>query len=120
MIFAISTLSWIDLVGYLVVFFAIKRVYYELTIGAARRAIIREHGCEPVYHWRHQGILGKLWGLDLMQQQIKDDKLGRTFKGARERFFAERNTVQTTSMGVEGKPPYEQDRCSLSTPPYQH
>ncbi|ERF72436.1 hypothetical protein EPUS_06065 [Endocarpon pusillum Z07020] len=99
--FPISALSWINLVGYLVVFVAIKRIYYELTTGAARRAIIKENGCEPVYHWRHQGILGKLLGLDLIQQQIKDDKLGRTFEGVRQRLFAERNTVQTTSMGIE-------------------
>lgn len=120
MIFPISTLPWIDLVGYLVVFFAIKRVYYELTIGAARRAIIKEHGCEPVYHWRHRGILGKLLGLDLILQQTEDDKLGRTFEGIRQRLFAERNTIQTTSLGSERKPPYEQDLCSLGTPPWQH
>jgi hypothetical protein len=63
MTFSSSTLSVIDLLGYLVVFFAVKRLYYELTTGAARRAVIREHGCKPVYHWRHQGILGELLGL---------------------------------------------------------
>lgn len=105
--FLISALSWIELVGCLVVLFAIKSVHYELTTGAARRAIIKKHGCEPVYHWRHQGILGKLLGLDLIQQQMKDDKLGRTLEGIRQRLFAERNTVQTTSMGSESKPPYE-------------
>jgi hypothetical protein len=63
MTFSSSTLSLIDILGYLVVFFAVKRLYYELTTGAARRAAIREHGCKAVYRWRHQGILGELLGL---------------------------------------------------------
>ncbi len=103
MIFSSSTLSFIDVIVYVTVLFAIKHIYYELTTGAARRAIIKDNGCKPVYHWRHQGLLGKLLGLDIIQQQIKDDKAGRTFEGARQRFFKDRNTVQTRSLGIESK-----------------
>jgi hypothetical protein len=111
MMFSWSTLSLVDIVFYLVVFFALKRIYYELTTGAARRAIIKKHGCKPVYHYRHQGILGKLLGLDIIQQQIKDDKDGRTFEGARHMFFKDRNTVQIRSLGIERKLPLEDVHC---------
>lgn len=87
MILSLTSISWLDVVGYLVVLFAIRRVYYELTTGAARRALIKEHGCEPVYHWPHRGILGKLLGLDIIRLQMKDDAVGRTFEGTRQRFL---------------------------------
>jgi hypothetical protein len=47
---ALEHCVFLDLVGYLVVFLVIKRTYYELTTGAAQRAIIKKHGCEPVHH----------------------------------------------------------------------
>jgi len=111
MMFSWSTLSLVDIVCYLVVFFAFKRIYYELTTGAARRAIIKKHGCKPVYHYRHQGILGKLLGLDLIKQHIKDDKDGRTFEGARQLLFKDRNTIQITSLFIERKLPSEGAHC---------
>jgi hypothetical protein len=76
---------FLTFVGYLVVFLIIKRIYYELTSGAARRAIIKRHGCEPVHHWQHRAF-GKLFGLDLVQQQYKDDKAVRTCEEAIQRF----------------------------------
>ena len=103
MIFSWSMVSLIDVVGYLVVFFAIKRIYYELTIGAERRATIKEHGCEPVYRWQHRGIFGKLLGLDIIQEQLKNDKLGRSFEGTRQSSFMERHTLQVRSLGRESE-----------------
>jgi hypothetical protein len=119
MMFSWSMLSLVDIVCYLVVFFAFKRIYYESTTGAARRAIIKGHGCKPVHHYRHQGILGKLLGLDIIRQQIKDDKDGRTFEGARDLLFKDRNTIQIKSLGIERKLPAEgvhrhQRRSSIS------
>lgn len=101
MMFSWTAVPLIDLVGYLVVFFAVKRVYFELTLGAKRRAMIKEHGCEPVYHWQHQGILGRLLGLDVIQEHIKNDKLGRSFEGTRQKFFMERHTLQVRILGEE-------------------
>ena len=103
MMFSWNSVSLIDIIGYLIVVLAIRRVYYELTTGAARRAIIKEHGCEPVYHWPHRGILGKLLGLDVIREQIKDDKVGRTFEGNRQRLFMKRHTLKVTSMGLESE-----------------
>lgn len=108
MIFVWSTSPLIEIVGCLVVFFTIKRIYYELTLGATRRAISKENGCKPVYHWRHEGVLGKFFGLDIIKQQLKDDKAGRTFEGVRQRFFKERNTVQIRSLGIERELPLEE------------
>lgn len=101
MLFSLSILSLVKTIGLLVVFLAVKRIYYELTTGAARRAIIKEHGCKPVYHFRHKGILGKLLGWDVIQQQMKDDKVGRTLEGVRHRFFTEQNTLQTRVFAVD-------------------
>ena len=105
MIFSGTTLSLLDIIIYLIVFWAIKRIYFELTTGAARRAIIKEHGCKPVYHWQHQGILGRLFGLDLIREFTEDDRNGRTYEGARLRFFSDRNTVQVTNPFMEGQFP---------------
>ena len=101
MIFSSSAVSVLDIVGYVVVFLALKRIYYELTTGAKRRAIIKEQDCKPVYHWPHRGILGKLLGLDIIRLQLGDFKEGRSFEGVRQRFFMDRNTVQAKSMGID-------------------
>lgn len=90
----------LDIVGYVIVLLALRRIYYELTIGAKRRAIIKEHDCKPIYHWPHTGILGKLLGLDIIRLQLRDDKVGRSFEGMRHRFFTDRNTLQARSMGL--------------------
>jgi hypothetical protein len=103
MMLSLSTLSWIDIIGYLVILLAAKRIYYELTTGAARRDIIKKHGCEPVYHWSHQGIFRKVLCLDVIQQQMKDAKMGRGCEASRQMFFKERNTIQTTLMRTESE-----------------
>jgi hypothetical protein len=73
----------------------LNRVYYELTTGARRRRMIREHGCQPVWQYPHKGILGKTLGLDLIKEIIKAGKEERPNQAAKERFFADgHNTVQ--------------------------
>lgn len=78
-----------------VAFLVLKRVYYELTTGATRRRIIKEHGCQPVWQYPHQGILGKTLGIDLIRDIVKAGKEERSNQRTRERFFASgHNTVQ--------------------------
>jgi hypothetical protein len=78
-----------------VVLLGLHRVYYELTTGARRRKMIKEHGCQPVWQYPQKGILGKTLGLDLIKEIIKAGKEERPNQAAKERFFSNgRNTVQ--------------------------
>jgi hypothetical protein len=96
-------MSLLDIALLLIVFSVLKRIYYELTTGAARRAIIKQHGCQPVYRYKHRGFFGKLLGVDVILDSMEDDKKGRAFDAARERFFRDRNTVQVNSLGKQGQ-----------------
>ena len=73
----------------------LKRAYYELTTGASRRRMIKEHGCQPTYQYPHKGILGKTLGIDLIKEIISAGKEERPNEAARQRFFMNgHNTVQ--------------------------
>ncbi|KIV90973.1 hypothetical protein PV10_05571 [Exophiala mesophila] len=71
----------------LVVAFALHRIYWELTTGATRRRMIRENGCKEPYDYPHKGILGKLLGLDVINELLKTSKEGRMLEASRERNF---------------------------------
>lgn len=71
----------------------LKRVHYELTTGARRRRMIKEHGCQPAWQYPHKGILGKVLGLDLIKETIKAGKEERPNQAARERFFLNGRTT---------------------------
>ena len=87
--------SWQILLIAVVVLLVIKRLYYELTTGASRRRMIKEHGCQPVWQYPHQGVLGKTLGIDLIKDVMKAGKAERPNEATRERFFKNgRTTVQ--------------------------
>lgn len=71
----------------LVVAFALRRIYFELTTGARRRRMISENGCKEPYSYPHKGILGKLLGLDVIKELLKTGKEGRMLEASRERNF---------------------------------
>jgi hypothetical protein len=71
----------------------LKRIYYELTTGSRRRAMIRENGCKPVVWFEHQGIMGNLFGLDVMKALLGSAKRGSLHQESRLRNFSGRNTV---------------------------
>lgn len=73
--------------------FVLKRLYYELTTGSRRRAMIRENGCKPVVWYDHQGILGNLIGLDVMKALLGSAKRGSLNQEGRKRNFTGRNTI---------------------------
>jgi len=86
-------LSLSVLLAVLAALFLVKKIHFELTTGARRRRMIKEYGCQPVYHWPHKGILGKLFGFDLIQESVKAGKEKRLVRATRQRFFLERKTV---------------------------
>lgn len=71
-----------------VALFALQRIYYELTTGARRRRMIRDNGCREVYHYPHKGILGKLYGWDVVKEMVQSGKDGRMHEATRLRNFA--------------------------------
>lgn len=71
----------------LVVLFAVYRILFELTTGARRRQIIRENGCQPTYEYPHKGLLGKLYGLDVIKALVKSGKEGRMNEASRLRNY---------------------------------
>jgi hypothetical protein len=81
------------LVGLLVGGLVLKRLFYELTTGSRLRAMIRESGCEPAVWYEHQGILGKLFGVDVMQALLGSGKKGTLHQESRTRNFTGRNTL---------------------------
>lgn len=85
----------------LLTFLAVKRIYYELTTGAQRRKMIRDNGCEPPFHYQHEGVLGKLFGADVIRKLMASAKQGRMHSQARLRNFAVRNTIQTRILLTE-------------------
>ena len=74
-------------VAVLLVLLVVRRLMWELTTGARRRRMIREHGCQPAYWYPHKGIQGKLLGLDVLNEALSQHKEGRFAEGARLRNF---------------------------------
>jgi hypothetical protein len=87
------------LVVAMVALLALHRIYFELTTGARRRRMIKENGCEPVVWYPHKGIMGKLMGLDMIQELIQSGKQGRMLEASRLRNYAnDRRTVKFKIM----------------------
>ncbi|OAP56739.1 hypothetical protein AYL99_08851 [Fonsecaea erecta] len=79
----------------LVVAYSLHRIYYELTTGARRRRMVRDHGCEEVVWYPHEGIMGKLFGVDVIKHMVKSGREGRMHEATRLRNFSNgRNTVK--------------------------
>ena len=55
--------------------------------------MIRENGCKPPTWFNHQGILGSLFGVDVMKAFLSSAKAGRMHQDSRKRNFTGRNTV---------------------------
>jgi cytochrome P450 len=60
--------SGLQALGGLVILYIIYRVYWELTVGAARRAFIKEKGCKPVPRYP---MLDPILGLDLYLKNVQ-------------------------------------------------
>jgi hypothetical protein len=56
-------------VGGATIFLLVRYIYHELTVGRARRRIIRENGCKPVRRIRSKD---PIWGLDLLYEAYRN------------------------------------------------
>lgn len=86
--------SFPALLAVVAVLFLLKRIHWELTVGAARRRMIKEYGCKPVKQYPHKGLLGKYFGYDTLTQNVQAAKAGRFFEMVRIRNYTGQNTLQ--------------------------
>ncbi|KIX10328.1 uncharacterized protein Z518_01410 [Rhinocladiella mackenziei CBS 650.93] len=82
----------------LVVIFALRRIWYEMTTGARRHRMIRDHGCQPPYAYPHKGIMGKLWGLDVIKELVRSAKEGNMHEATRLRNWSGGRKTLTFKM----------------------
>ena len=100
--FTIAKMSPTFLAMAAVAAFLLHRIYWELTTGARRRRVIRENGCEPGYKYPHEGLGGKLLGLDTMGEMIQSAKQGRMHEASRLRNFQDGvKTIRVQSLREE-------------------
>lgn len=60
--------------------------------------MIRENGCKEAYKYPHKGILGKLYGLDVIQEMVESGKEGRMHEATRLRNF--KNGIKTLKFKI--------------------
>lgn len=70
------------------VIYACYYIYWQLTVGARRRAMIKEHGCQPVKKFH---VKDPIFGIDLMRLNLK---------ALKERTLLETNYNRFKSEGV--------------------
>lgn len=113
-----SYLTPINLAFLAIVLFLVQRIHFELTTGARRRRIIAENGCEPAYKYPHKGIMGKLMGLDVIQDMMKSGKEGRMHESGRLRNFANgRNTILSRRLLSDSVITIEPENIKAVSPP---
>lgn len=76
-------------------FFALYRLYFELTVGAARRKVMREHGCKPLPAYPHTDP----FGVDLALKIGKYEKARNVLQESQKRFLTYGNTYKLKIMG---------------------
>lgn len=97
-----TLLSPLNLAFAALVLFLVHRIFFELTTGARRRQLIAEHGCQPVYRYKHEGVLGKLFGIDVMKAMIKSGREGRMQEASRIRNFSNGiNTIVSRRLNAD-------------------
>lgn len=90
--------SWPVIFGIIAACFVLKRIYWEVTVGANRRRLIKEHGCKPLYRYPHKGILGYFFGYDTMKENYVAFKRGDFNEVSRRRNFKNHNTLTLRNL----------------------
>ena len=79
-----------------VVAYGLYRVYWEFTIGAARRRMIKEHGCKPA---KKLPVMDPIFGLDLLYSSLGALKRHTFMEETQARFNEMGNTYQSHMVG---------------------
>jgi len=76
-----------------ILFFTLYYVYWELTVGAPRRALIKKHGCKPIKDTAAlNSFPNTICGIDILRQNFTAFKEGRFLDNIRERHHRNGNT----------------------------
>jgi hypothetical protein len=96
MLSALQNISPLQFVAASLGFYALYRLYFELTVGQARRKMIREHGCKrpPVYPHVDP------FGVDIALKISKYEKARIVLEQAQKRFQTYGNTYMLKIMGL--------------------
>jgi hypothetical protein len=98
MLSALQDISPLELVLGGLGFFALYRLYFELTVGMARRKMIKKHGCKPVPTYPHIDP----FGVDLALKVSKWEKARTLLEEAQKRYRRYGNTYKLRIMGSTG------------------
>lgn len=93
---ALVSISLSQCAVWAVVAYGLYWVYWEVTIGAARRRMIREHGCKPA---KKLPQMDPILGLDLLYSSLKSIKKHTFLEEIKERFDKMGNTFQSHMVG---------------------
>jgi len=84
----------------LVGLFFVKQIYDYLTVGAARRRMIKEHGCKPAPFYPHKD---PIFGFDLLMTNIAAIKQGTFLQLLNKRFYDVGSTLRLKLVGRTGE-----------------
>jgi len=82
--------------------FILYYVYWELTVGASRRTLIKKHDCKPIKDTAElNGFVNTIFGLHILRQNLTAHKAGRFLDNVRERYNRNGNTFHGKVMLTE-------------------
>lgn len=81
---------------------ALYYIYWELTVGAPRRALIKKHGCKPIKSTAElNGFPHNFFGAKILLQNMTAVKSGFFLENVRQRFRRNGNTFHTKVLFTE-------------------
>ena len=79
-----------------VLFYAVYYIYWELTVGASRRRMIREHGCKPIRSFPElETLSNSVVGWKIISENLAAYNQHRLLECSAQRFGRLGNTVRT-------------------------
>ena len=83
-------------------FFALHYVYWQLTVGASRRALIRKHGCRPIKdHAELNSFPQNIFGTKILRENLKAVKEHKLLELLQGRFLRNGNTTHSKVFFTE-------------------
>lgn len=84
------------------VLYAIHYIYWQLTFGASRRALIKEHDCKPIKSSAELNSFPEnIYGTKVLKENIAAAKQHRLLLSIRERFARNGNTTYSKVLMTE-------------------
>lgn len=85
-------------VGFLALY-TVYRIYWELTVGASRRKLIKEHGCKPIRKWPNLNpLVDSMFGWKIFRENMRAVKEHKMLELVQCRFESSDKTYCTKIM----------------------